>query len=192
MAFMAASLIFLGVSKSGSPISRWTISFPCFSRAFAFASTSKAVSVPNVSILFAKMELTQITLTERKNKVEDRRYLTITALPFRNGCSNQFWRRLRFKFSKLKTSPKVALSKECLPKRAIARVVTVPNIWNGKTGLICRFIGSSKDLELLTIPKLLEMSKTFPFQGYPEALEGSSMGSNGPMKPCTKNMAGAT
>jgi len=51
------------------------------------------------------MELTQITLTERKNKVKDRMYLTITALPFRNGCSNQFWRRLHFKFSKLETSP---------------------------------------------------------------------------------------
>src|SRR5258707_13928470 len=36
-----------GVSKSGSPISRWTISLPCRSRALARASTSKADSVPS-------------------------------------------------------------------------------------------------------------------------------------------------
>src|SRR5580765_2204408 len=36
-----------GVSKSGSPISRWTISLPCRSSAFARASTSNADSVPS-------------------------------------------------------------------------------------------------------------------------------------------------
>jgi hypothetical protein len=71
------------------------------------------------------------------------------------------------------------------------RVITVPNTVNGKTGLICRFIGLPKDLELLTIPELLEMSKRSQFQGYPEALGGSSMGSNGPMKSCAKNQARA-
>jgi DNA primase catalytic subunit len=53
------------------------------------------------------------------------------------------------------------------------RVVTVPNTINGKTGLICRFIGTPKDLELLTISELLEKSKAFPVHGYPEALENS-------------------
>src|SRR2546428_2941031 len=36
-----------GVSKSGSPISRWMISLPWRSRALAFASTSNADSVPS-------------------------------------------------------------------------------------------------------------------------------------------------
>jgi hypothetical protein len=42
------------------------------------------------------------------------------------------------------------------------RVVTVPNTVNDKTGLMCRFIGAPKDLELLTISGLLELSKVFP------------------------------
>lgn len=73
------------------------------------------------------------------------------------------------------------------------RVVTVPNTVNGKTGLTCRFIGSPKDLELLTIPDLLEMSKTFPAQSYPETLETPLMkeGTNGSMKSCAKNQGWA-
>ena len=71
------------------------------------------------------------------------------------------------------------------------RVVTVPNTINGKTGLVCRFIGTPKDLELLTIDEVLEMSKAFPVHSYPEALESSSMSSNGSMKSCAKNMAEA-
>jgi DNA primase catalytic subunit len=67
------------------------------------------------------------------------------------------------------------------------RVVTVPNTINGKTGLICRFIGSPKDLDRLTIPEVLEMSKTFPVHGYPESLDSPSMDSNGSMKSCAKN-----
>src|SRR5438445_2022926 len=39
-----------GVSKSGSPISRWTISRPARSRARARASTSKADSVPSLAM----------------------------------------------------------------------------------------------------------------------------------------------
>src|SRR5687767_7251236 len=42
-----------GVSKSGSPISRWMISCPLASSALAFASTEKAVSVPSRSIRLA-------------------------------------------------------------------------------------------------------------------------------------------
>jgi hypothetical protein len=71
------------------------------------------------------------------------------------------------------------------------RVVTVPNTINGKTGLVCRFIGTPKDLELLTIDEVLDMFKAFPVQSYPEALEGPSVGCNGPMKSCAKNMAEA-
>jgi DNA primase catalytic subunit len=71
------------------------------------------------------------------------------------------------------------------------RVVTVPNTLNGKTGLVCRFIGTPIDLELLSIDELLEMSKAFPVHGYPEALEGSSVSHNGPMKSCAKNSAEA-
>src|SRR2546422_7462621 len=39
-----------GVSKSGSPISRWMIERPAASSAFARANTSKAVSVPSTPI----------------------------------------------------------------------------------------------------------------------------------------------
>ena len=42
-AFLAASLMFFGVSKSGSPISRWTMLRPCASSCRARARTSKAV-----------------------------------------------------------------------------------------------------------------------------------------------------
>jgi hypothetical protein len=73
------------------------------------------------------------------------------------------------------------------------RVVTVPNTINGKTGLVCKFVGTPKDLELLTISELLDMSKAFPVQSYPEALENSRSNEspNGPMKSCAKNMAEA-
>ena len=73
------------------------------------------------------------------------------------------------------------------------RVVTVPNTINGKTGVICRFIGTPKDLESLTIAEILEMSKTF-LQSYPEPLESPSptgMGTNGAMKTRAKNPVGA-
>src|ERR1700722_13897700 len=43
---MPASTTFFGVSKSGSPISRWTMSLPWRSSARALFKTSKAVSVP--------------------------------------------------------------------------------------------------------------------------------------------------
>jgi hypothetical protein len=69
------------------------------------------------------------------------------------------------------------------------RVVTVPNTVNGKTGLICTFIGSPRDLERLTISELLDLSKTFP--SHPEALESPSVDSNGPMKSCAKNQGRA-
>src|SRR5277367_6758916 len=51
---MPASTMSFGVSKSGSPISRWTISLPWRSRARALFSTSKAVSVPRRDILSAR------------------------------------------------------------------------------------------------------------------------------------------
>lgn len=72
------------------------------------------------------------------------------------------------------------------------RVVTVPNTLNGKTGLTCSFIGSAKDLEKLTIPKLLEKCKSF--HGYPEPLEDSSIleSRNGAVKSRAKNVARAT
>jgi DNA primase catalytic subunit len=61
------------------------------------------------------------------------------------------------------------------------RVATVPNTINGKTGLVCRFIGSPKDLENLTISEIIGMSKTF-LQSYPEPLESpipTGMGTTG-------------
>jgi len=71
------------------------------------------------------------------------------------------------------------------------RVVTVPNTINGKTGLVCRFIGTPKDLELLNISELLDISKAFP-HGYPEPLETlPPRGANGAMKSCAKNMVEA-
>jgi len=72
------------------------------------------------------------------------------------------------------------------------RVVTVPNTINGKTGLICRFIGTPKDLELLTVNELLDKSRAFP-HGYPEPLEPPPpRRTNGAMKSCAKNMVRAT
>lgn len=71
------------------------------------------------------------------------------------------------------------------------RVVTVPNTLNGKTGLVCRFIGTPIDLKLLSIDELLEISKTFPVHGYPEALDDPSVDCNGPMKSIAKNSAEA-
>src|SRR5215212_5296825 len=49
-----------GVSKSGSPISRWMISRPCASSALAFARTEKAVSVPRRSMRFANSTLLEL------------------------------------------------------------------------------------------------------------------------------------
>jgi DNA primase catalytic subunit len=68
------------------------------------------------------------------------------------------------------------------------RVVTVPNTVNGKTGLICTFIGSPRDLERLTISEVLDKCKTF-FHGYPETLESSvsNESPNGSMKSSAKN-----
>jgi DNA primase catalytic subunit len=71
------------------------------------------------------------------------------------------------------------------------RVVTVPNTVNGKTGLVCSFIGTPKTLESLAISDVLELSKAFPVQSHLEALDSSSVGSNGPMKSCAKNLAEA-
>jgi DNA primase catalytic subunit len=73
------------------------------------------------------------------------------------------------------------------------RVVTVPNTINGKTGLICRFIGSPKDLEKLTITQVIGMSKTF-LQSCPEPLESplaTAKGTTGAMKTRAKNFVGA-
>jgi hypothetical protein len=53
---------------------------------------------------------------------------------------------------------------------------------NGKTGLICRFIGTQIDLELLSISELVDRSKAFQNHGHLEALDSSSMSSNGPVK----------
>jgi len=64
------------------------------------------------------------------------------------------------------------------------RVVTVPNTVNGKTGLICRFIGTPKDLELLGIAELLDMSKVFPCNSHLETQSES-------VKSCAKNLGGA-
>jgi DNA primase catalytic subunit len=72
------------------------------------------------------------------------------------------------------------------------RVVTVPNTVNGKTGLICTFIGAPRDLERLAISEVLDLSKTFP-HGYPETLESSvsNMSPNGSMKSSAKNLVRA-
>lgn len=51
------------------------------------------------------------------------------------------------------------------------RIVTVPNTVNGKTGLRCSFVGTPTDLELLSIPEMLERSKVFPVPSYPEPLD---------------------
>src|SRR5882762_6778311 len=53
MASMPASTTLAGVSKSGSPISRWTMSLPCASRARARASVSNAVSTPRPAMRLA-------------------------------------------------------------------------------------------------------------------------------------------
>src|SRR5919106_271439 len=50
---MAASVMCAGVSKSGSPISRWMIFRPCTSSALAIVRTSNADSVPSRAIRLA-------------------------------------------------------------------------------------------------------------------------------------------
>src|SRR6266852_764392 len=62
MARLAASRIWAGVSKSGSPISRWSISLPCRSSALARASTSKADSVPSRDMRSATFMVATIIL----------------------------------------------------------------------------------------------------------------------------------
>jgi hypothetical protein len=74
------------------------------------------------------------------------------------------------------------------------RIVTDPNTVNGKTGLVCSYIGDAKNLERLTIPELLERSKDFcKFDSYPEPLESplEETGPNGAMKQCDQNLAEA-
>jgi integrase len=69
------------------------------------------------------------------------------------------------------------------------RVVTVPGTLNAATGLVCRYIGTRKDLEKLTIQELLEKSKEYDrFHGYPETLESSvsNESPNGSMKSCAR------
>src|SRR5579859_4521881 len=58
MAAKAASQTWAGVSKSGSPISRWITSRPSRSSSFARARTLKALSVPSRSRLAASREAT--------------------------------------------------------------------------------------------------------------------------------------
>jgi len=97
----------------------------------------------------------------------------------------------RFKSTKLlQTQTKVFYRSHFTVSVDPMRVVTVPNTLNGKTGLICRYIGSPYVLERLTIPDLLDLCKAFP-HGYPETLEHSvtNESSNGTMKPCAKNTA---
>ena len=96
--------------------------------------------------------------------------------------NDQIWAHhaARFKFTKLlQKQTRVFDKRHFTVSVDPMRVVTVPNTINGRTGPICRFIGTSKDLELLTISELLDMSKAFPVQGYPETLENSSF--NGEM-----------
>jgi hypothetical protein len=71
------------------------------------------------------------------------------------------------------------------------RIVTVPNTMNGKTGLVCSYLGTVKDLDNLTILEIVENAKTFPFQGHLEALDSPSVDSNGPVKSCAKNLVRA-
>src|SRR5579859_4814949 len=55
MALTPAATTLAGVSKSGSPISKWTMSLPLASRARAFTNTSKAVSVPSRDMRLASL-----------------------------------------------------------------------------------------------------------------------------------------
>jgi DNA primase catalytic subunit len=80
------------------------------------------------------------------------------------------------------------------------RVVTVPNTINGKTGLICSYLGNTKDFERLIIEQILDKSKSFSkfhryprLRSYPESLESpSKKGSTGMMKKSAKNKAEST
>jgi len=101
----------------------------------------------------------------------------------------------RFKFTKLlQKQTHVFDRKHFTVSVDPMRVVTVPNTVNGKTGLVCSFIGDSEDFERLTIPELLDKSKeSARFHSYPEVLESplSREGPNGPMKSCAKNLVRA-
>ena len=61
------------------------------------------------------------------------------------------------------------------------RVITIPNAINGKTGLKCTYLGDRKDFEKLSIPQVLDKSKSFgkfhrysKLHSYPEPLESPS------------------
>src|SRR5438034_11232059 len=66
--------MFAGVSKSGSPISRWMTSTPVASIWRARASTSNAVSVPSRLIALASfMAMSSLTLPSRQREEHELR-----------------------------------------------------------------------------------------------------------------------
>ncbi len=77
-----------GVSKSGSPISRWMISLPCRSRAFARARTSNADSVPSRDIRSAKFMVAPIL-----GDVETRIYCLVDLVEVPAGWFWMGWER---------------------------------------------------------------------------------------------------
>ena len=70
-----------GVSKSGSPISRWTISRPCRSSSRARARTLNAVSVPRRSRLSARPGRSSCALASTGNQYTTRRSRCTASTP---------------------------------------------------------------------------------------------------------------
>ncbi len=80
----------------------------------------------------------------------------------------------RFRFSKV-----ISLQTCCFDRAHFIlstdpmRVISVPHTLNGETGLVCKYIGDRKDLELQTVANIVALSK--PVQemyGYPELAQG--------------------
>jgi DNA primase catalytic subunit len=79
----------------------------------------------------------------------------------------------RFKFTKLLQKQTYVFNKAHFNVSVDPmRVVTVPNTLNARTGLICSYLGCSRDLQRLSISEILRLSKNYcKFHSYPEPLE---------------------
>src|SRR6266853_5856343 len=92
MASTPASITLAGVSKSGSPISRWMMLLPCASRARALARVSKAVSVPKRAIRLASRSSVGVvtgvifySLCRSLDLLVDRLFLALRSQHVRHG-----------------------------------------------------------------------------------------------------------
>src|SRR6266853_6408430 len=94
MASIPASITLVGVSKSGSPISRWIMLLPWASSARALASVSNAVSVPRRAIRLASrspvgvITVLMFLFCSSEELFVDRLFLALRSQHVRHGIRN--------------------------------------------------------------------------------------------------------